>query len=77
MCLYYIQFLVQLNNQIINDLQQEIKTWQHKYLDSEKERKNIERKSENLASKVQDLTLKVREEKHMNKCLRVNQVTLN
>ena len=50
---------------------------QQKYLDSEKERKNAERKYENIASKVGNVTRELRDEKHMNKCLRDNQVTFH
>ena len=61
-----------------NSLQKSLQDYQNlqqKYLDSEKERKNAERKYESIVSKVGNVTRELRDEKHMNKCLRDNQVT--
>lgn len=48
-----------------------------KYVDSEKKWKNAERKYENIVSKTGNLLRELQGEKHMNKCLRNNQVTLH
>ena len=53
---------------------QDYQSLQQKYLDSEKQRENVEEKYENIVS---NLTLELRDEKNMNKCLRDNQVRLN
>ena len=63
-----------------NSLQKSLQDYQNlqqKYLYSEKERKNAERKYENIVSKVGNVTRELRDEKHMNKCLRDNQVTFH
>ena len=56
---------------------QDYQSLQKKYLDSEKQRKNVVWKYENIVSKVGNLARELRDEKHMNKCLRDNQVRLN
>ena len=48
-----------------------------KYVDSEKKWKNAEWKYENIVSKTGNLLRELQGEKHMNKCLRDNQVTLH